>query len=45
MTSPYLVGWLKDLTHTNFAGLIMLSVVLVVGALVVLSVPKTLVDK
>ena len=43
--SPYLVGWLKDLTHADVTGLVMLAAVLVVGALATLTVPKQLVNK
>jgi MFS family permease len=43
--SPYLMGWLKDLTGTDVAGLIVLAVVLVAGALGALAVPKRLVDR
>jgi D-galactonate transporter len=43
--SPYLVGWLKDLTHADATGLVMLAAVLVVGALATLTVPKQLVNK
>ena len=32
--SPYVVGWLKDLTHSTEAGMYAVSAVLVVGALV-----------
>ncbi|HET9682611.1 MAG TPA: hypothetical protein VFP15_00795 [Gemmatimonadaceae bacterium] len=43
--SPYLMGWLKDLTGTDVAGLIVLAAVLVAGALGALAVPKRLVDR
>jgi nitrate/nitrite transporter NarK len=43
--SPYLVGWLKDLTHNTDIGMIMLSVSLLVGALLTLMLPKEMVDK
>jgi nitrate/nitrite transporter NarK len=42
--SPSLMGWLKDLTHTDATGLLVLAVVLVMGALAALAVPKKLVD-
>lgn len=43
--SPYLVGWLKDMTGTTNTGLYMLSACLVVGALVALAQPARLVNK
>lgn len=43
--SPYLVGWLKDLTRTTDTGLYLLSACLVVGALVALAQPAKLVNK
>jgi len=43
--SPYLVGWLKDLTGTTNTGLYMLAGCLVVGALVALAQPAKLVNK
>ena len=43
--SPDLIGRLKDLTHNNAAGMYMTAVVVFIGALVTLSVPKTLVNK
>jgi MFS family permease len=36
--SPYLVGWLKDLTGSTEAGMYAVSIVLVVGALAVLGI-------
>ena len=43
--SPFLVGWLKDMTQSTNAGMYMLAASLVVGALLTLSVPARLVDK
>jgi len=43
--SPYLMGWLKQATSTNDAGMYMLAGFLVLGGLLALSVPKRLVDK
>ncbi|KAB0637551.1 MFS transporter [Burkholderia latens] len=43
--SPYLMGWLKQATGTNDAGMYMLAGFLVLGGLLALSVPKRLVDK
>ena len=42
--SPYLVGWLKDMTGTTNTGLYMLAACLVVGALVALAQPAKLVN-
>jgi nitrate/nitrite transporter NarK len=43
--SPYLMGWLKQATGANDAGMVMLAAFLVLGGLLALSVPKRLVDK
>jgi D-galactonate transporter len=43
--SPYLVGWLKDQTHSTNSGMFVLAASLVLGALLTLSVPKRLVNK
>ncbi|MBS6360355.1 MFS transporter [Burkholderia sp.] len=43
--SPYMMGWLKQATSSNDAGMYMLAAFLVLGALLVLSVPKRLVDR
>jgi D-galactonate transporter len=43
--SPYLVGWLKDLTASTDSGMYMLAAFLVLGAVIALSVPKRLVAK
>jgi D-galactonate transporter len=43
--SPYVVGWLKDLTSSTEAGMYAVSAVLVFGAFVVLSVPAKLVNR
>ncbi|WP_211451463.1 MFS transporter [Collimonas antrihumi] len=43
--SPYLVGWLKDQTHSTNSGMFVLAASLVLGALLTLSVPKHLVNK
>ena len=43
--SPYLVGFLKDLTQSTHLGMYALTVVLVAGALMVLSVPARLVNR
>ncbi|WP_175719412.1 MFS transporter [Burkholderia anthina] len=43
--SPYMMGWLKQATGANDAGMYMLAGFLVLGGLLALSVPKRLVDK
>ena len=43
--SPFLVGWLKDLTQTTNTGMYMLAGSMVLGALLTLSVPARLVNK
>jgi len=42
---PYAVGFLKQLTGTNVAGLYLLAAALVLGAAVTLSIPSKLVDR
>lgn len=43
--SPYLIGYLKDLTGSTQIGMYMLSAVLVLGAIGVWLVPKKLVNR
>jgi MFS family permease len=43
--SPYVVGWLKDLTHSTAAGMYAVSAVLVLGAAAVLTIPAKLVNR
>jgi MFS family permease len=43
--SPYLVGWLKDMTSSTEAGMFAVSAVLVFGAFAVLTVPPKLVNR
>jgi D-galactonate transporter len=43
--SPYLIGWLKDLTHSTNVGMYTLAAIVVIGAAVVLSVPARLVNR
>ncbi|HWX00284.1 MFS transporter [Collimonas sp.] len=43
--SPYLVGWLKDQTHSTNSGMYVLAASLLLGAVLTLSVPKHLVNK
>jgi nitrate/nitrite transporter NarK len=42
---PYAVGYLKQVTGTNVAGLYLLAAALVLGAAVTLAVPKALVNR
>jgi len=39
--SPYLIGWVKDLTQSTDAALFVLAAMLALGALIVLTMPKT----
>jgi D-galactonate transporter len=43
--SPYMVGWIKDLTQSTNMGMYALAAFLVLGALLTLSVPAKLVNK
>jgi MFS family permease len=43
--SPFMVGWLKDLTHTDRTGMYLLAVVTVAGAATVLTVPDKMVNR
>jgi nitrate/nitrite transporter NarK len=43
--SPYVVGWLKDMTHSTEAGMFAVSAVLIVGALVTLTMSAKLVNR
>ncbi len=43
--SPFLVGWIKDTTHSTDAALYILSGVLFIGAMLVLRVPAKLVNR
>ncbi|WP_321855387.1 MFS transporter [Paraburkholderia tropica] len=43
--SPYAVGWLKQATAANDSGMYMLAAFLILGGLLALSAPKTLVDR
>jgi D-galactonate transporter len=43
--SPFLVGWIKDMTHSTDLALYILSGVLLVGAMLVLRVPAHLVNR
>jgi D-galactonate transporter len=43
--SPFLVGWIKDLTHSTDTALYILSAVLLAGAILVLRVPGKLVNR
>ena len=39
--SPYLVGWLNDFTHNNQAGMYAVSIFMVVGAVLVFFMPRS----
>jgi D-galactonate transporter len=43
--SPYLVGWIKDLTHSTDIGLYCVAASLIAGALICLSMPKAIVNR
>jgi len=43
--SPYLIGWIKDLTHSTDVGMYALAGILVAGAALVLRVPGRLVNR
>ncbi|AIY43171.1 Nitrate/nitrite transporter [Collimonas arenae] len=43
--SPFLVGWLKDTTHSNETGMFMLAGMLVVGAIAILRTPPKMVNR
>jgi D-galactonate transporter len=43
--SPYVVGWLKDLTHSTEAGMFAVSSVLIVGAAAILTISPKLVNR
>ena len=43
--SPYLVGYLKDLTHSTQSGMYVLAAMLVIGAIAVLRTPAQLVNR
>jgi D-galactonate transporter len=43
--SPYVVGWLKDTTHSTEAGMYVVSGAIIVGALTALAVPARLVNR
>ena len=43
--STFLIGWLKDLTHSMSAGLITVGVIVLVGSLLALAMPKAIVNR
>jgi MFS-type transporter involved in bile tolerance (Atg22 family) len=43
--SPFLVGWIKDATHSTDLALYILSAVLVVGAVCVMRIPAKVVNR
>ena len=42
--SPYVVGWIKDATHSTDIGLYCIACSLVIAALIVLTIPKSVVN-
>jgi hypothetical protein len=43
--STYVVGWMADLTHSNVASLYLFGGVAALGAILVLMIPASLVNK
>ena len=43
--ATYLLGWLKDLTHSSSAGLLLFAACLVAGSLLTLALPKAVVNR
>ncbi len=43
--STYVVGWMADLTHSNTASLSLFGGLLLIGAILVLRIPASLVNK
>ncbi|SFB33856.1 D-galactonate transporter [Collimonas sp. OK607] len=43
--SPFMVGWLKDTTHSNQTGMFMLAGMLVIGAIAILKTPPKMVNR
>ena len=43
--SPYVIGWLKQTTHSMDIGMYLLTGILIIGALVTLSIPAKLVNR
>ncbi|MET3106643.1 D-galactonate transporter [Oxalobacteraceae bacterium GrIS 2.11] len=43
--SPYLVGWLKDLSHSTDAGMVLMAASMLLGALLTWLVPREMVNK
>ncbi len=43
--SPYMIGWLKDLTRSTTPGMYAVSAILVAGALLVLGIPARMVNR
>jgi MFS family permease len=43
--SPYMVGWLKDLTHSDRDAMLCLTLILVLGAATVFTVPPKMVNR
>lgn len=43
--ATYLLGWLKDLTHSSSAGLLLFAACLAAGSLLTLALPKAVVNR
>ena len=43
--SPYMIGWLRDLTLNNDTGMYVLTGIMIAGAVIVLKIPARLVDR
>jgi hypothetical protein len=43
--SPYLVGWIKDMTHSTDIGLYCVAASLIVAAAIVLTMPRSVVNR
>ena len=43
--STFLIGWLKDITHSMTAGLVTVGVVVLMGSLLALAMPKAIVNR
>jgi nitrate/nitrite transporter NarK len=43
--SPYIVGWLKDLTGSTAAGMYVVAAALILGAILVVRIPARLVSR
>ena len=43
--ATYVLGWLKDLTHSSSTGLLLFAACLVAGSLLTLALPKAVVNR